>query len=112
VDYHAAPQAADEIRAFVPVEMTMSQFALRGIRMFDAVIRHSGRQTTRAGRRKLPFFGFAAHHPPDEDRDRTNLWREISPLFVKSLVTLKTLGYWPPPRYDDVSKLTANWYLP
>jgi aryl-alcohol dehydrogenase-like predicted oxidoreductase len=37
VDYLSGIEAAEEIRAFLPPDMTMSQFALRWILMFDAV---------------------------------------------------------------------------
>jgi aryl-alcohol dehydrogenase-like predicted oxidoreductase len=37
VDYDLALQAVEEIRAVVPADMTMAQFALRWILMFDAV---------------------------------------------------------------------------
>ncbi len=37
VDYQTALQAVEELRTLVPVEMTMAQFALRWILMFDAV---------------------------------------------------------------------------
>ena len=37
VDYQAALQAVEELRALLPEEMTMAQFALRWILMFDAV---------------------------------------------------------------------------
>jgi aryl-alcohol dehydrogenase-like predicted oxidoreductase len=37
VDYLSGIEAAEEIRAFLPPAMTMSQFALRWILMFDAV---------------------------------------------------------------------------
>jgi len=37
VDYETGLQAVEELRALVPAEMTMAQFALRWILMFDAV---------------------------------------------------------------------------
>jgi aryl-alcohol dehydrogenase-like predicted oxidoreductase len=37
VDYDLALQAVEEIRAVVPADMTMAQFALRWVLMFDAV---------------------------------------------------------------------------
>jgi aryl-alcohol dehydrogenase-like predicted oxidoreductase len=37
VDYEIGLQAVEELRALVPAGMTMAQFALRWILMFDAV---------------------------------------------------------------------------
>ena len=37
VDYELGLEAVDELRGLVPADMTMSQFALRWILMFDAV---------------------------------------------------------------------------
>ena len=63
VDYDVGLAAVEEIRQLLPAGVSMSQFALRWILMFDAVIvRHSWRQAGGAGGGQLPCFRSSAAH--------------------------------------------------
>ena len=61
VDYEVGLAAVEEIREVVPAGVSMSQFALRWILMFDAVsCAIPGRQAGGAGGRQLPRIGHSA----------------------------------------------------
>ena len=58
VDYEVGLAAVEELREVVPAGVSMSQFALRWMLMFDAVsCAIPGRQATGAGCRQLPRIG-------------------------------------------------------